>query len=243
MARYFEYVEALRAVCQRRKFALKKIGSVGRSKEYPLYAVTLKGRRPRRTICFAAGVHGDEGSGPEAVLEFLKIVEPGDFSGLKVILLAVANPYGFDRGQRRGSLGQDINRHFSDRRLVAENKILYDFVKNEKIFIFISFHEDDVNSGFYICPSGDPLRDFYQKLISEVAKIAPLTGRGRLYRWKIRNGYLADFVPDGSFEGRLRRDGALYSLATETPDRLPIKRQLEVNLKVIFTALAFAQRT
>jgi len=148
---YSNYVKTLTVLCKKRGFRLQKIGSVGYKKEYPIFAITFNNSpKIQRTICLVGGLHGEEPAGPLALSKFLQTFQPRKYPKTKIIVLPVANPTGFDRGVRQNFLGWDVNRHFFDKRLVAENKIICNFLKNEKIDILHTLHEDYERKKFYL---------------------------------------------------------------------------------------------
>ena len=66
----------------------------------PLECVCLCGVKPGQTLAVTAGVHGCEYVGVQALRTLARELVPDDMTG-NVILLPLANPYGFYAGAKR----------------------------------------------------------------------------------------------------------------------------------------------
>src|SRR3989338_3395614 len=104
---YLKYLRELKAICRKKRLLLKRIPSIH---AYPLYMVILN-PRAKKAVCFSAGIHGDEISGPWAIVDFLKKYKSSEYPSLKIFIYPIANPAGFDIGKRRCEHNKDLNRH------------------------------------------------------------------------------------------------------------------------------------
>lgn len=119
-----------------------------------------------KSLCFSAGIHGEEPAGPEAVLKFVEQVKvPKD---VFVMIFPCVNPYGFNRGSRRNAFRQDINRRFCDKLLSNEAKTVYGLLKSNPVDLFVSLHEWSGKDGFYMYAS-DKIK---KKELLEIPKLA-----------------------------------------------------------------------
>lgn len=114
----------------------------------PLYAVgpALRPVRPRACLCLAAGIHGDEPAGVEAVV---RLLEGG---GLPVdvdwLALPALNPAGLARGTRTNPDGIDLNRAFDLEDPPPEVAAARGAVRDRRFDLFVCCHEDDEAGGW-----------------------------------------------------------------------------------------------
>lgn len=232
---YAAYCEELRAVCRAKRIPLETIGASGKRGEYPLYKIVLNNTRAaQRTICFSAGIHGDETSAPIAVLEFLRAWKKERYPNVKIILFPVANPWGYDRGKNRNGAHRNLNRHFCGAPLRDENKLLYHAVKREHLDLFCALHEDDGKKDFYFyvydrAKRWDPL---YDTILKTAERFIPLCNHPTIYNLTATHGVVFN-KRDGAFEDRLNRDGVPHSLCLEVSDTLPFESMIAVNLALM----------
>lgn len=241
---YFSYIQKLTTICTQRHFRLEVLSLVGKKNEYPLYKVTSNGNE-KKTICFSAGIHGDEISGPFAVLKFLKTVDFKKPNTPKIILFPVANPTGFHAGiVNRNFQNFNLNRHFRDKEMRKENKTLYNAIKKEHLQCFMSLHEDDVHTGAY-------LHAYMQKKVStilprnilkNVNRSIPIWKKSRVFSMRANDGLIVKPKPDGSFEERMHHDGVPYSFCLEVPYITPLNLRVQANVAAMKTVLAEYQK-
>lgn len=241
---YLPYLTRLIRVCREKNYQVKTIGLAGRKKEFPIVKVSISAGRVKRTICFSAGIHGDEICGPEAVLAFLKKYKP--VPGLRIIILPVGNPYGYNRGGYRNLANINLNRHFFDTKLSGENKILYNAVKNENLFFFASFHEDDEMRDTYMYGYSKNVEDkfLYQNILRRSSAVSPVTNTAKIYRRKAEAGVIfRSKIINGGFEDRMFTDGVPYSICLEPSNSKPLKARIGVILSVMAGIIEFSQGT
>ncbi len=93
-----KYTDYLKEVYRIKKEKLKVI-KIGEVCKYPLIKIIIN-ESGKKTVCFSAGIHGEEIAGPLAVLEFIKRYNIRKFPNIKIILFPIVNPSGFDKGYR-----------------------------------------------------------------------------------------------------------------------------------------------
>lgn len=232
---YAEYAAKLRFFCRQKGLRLRRLGLAG---GHPLFQVVGGPRRASNTVVFSAGIHGDEISGPLGILELIRTFDWGDLRRTRLIMLPVANPWGFANGRRCDAAGHDLNRGFAHKRLRRETRRLHDVLKKERPALFFSLHEDDEEPSFYMYAYGDPGEDSPVRRIIKAAgrRHIPLTRSRRIDGRPARGGVIFN-VHDGSFEHRARIDGAARSICLELPDKRPLTVRIKAAAAVMSALL------
>jgi len=73
--------------------------------------MVIKGKKPGKTMCMTAAVHGDELNGIEIVRRVMYDIDPEDLTG-NIIGIPIVNLQGFQRGSRYLPDRRDLNRFF-----------------------------------------------------------------------------------------------------------------------------------
>jgi len=148
-------------------------------------AVTVHGdsilfwRKPGRApdapcVFFSAGIHGDEPSGPLAVLSFLK--QGGTDDKFSWIIAPVLNPAGLRRGTRENAEGIDMNRDFLQCKSIECQGITEwweDF--DSTIDLHLSLHEDWEATGFYFYAiNSGPMTCVAEEIRDQMEKHLPM---------------------------------------------------------------------
>jgi hypothetical protein len=138
--------------------ALQRSGNLGefavdgRRYESPRYVFSgaLQGQSPIRLGIFA-GLHGDEPSGPEALVIFLTelLRDPSRARGYELYLYPITNPTGYEDGTRHNRAGKDLNREFWCDSVEPEVRILEAELLANRFYGIISLHADDTCTGLY----------------------------------------------------------------------------------------------
>src|SRR4051812_19824084 len=84
------------------------IGAVGDG--YDVIKATLN-KESDKTVIISTGIHGDEIAGPLGLLHWLESTKR-DAYDMKIVLLPLNNPAGYDQKTRRNQHNQDLNRDF-----------------------------------------------------------------------------------------------------------------------------------
>lgn len=236
---YEKFLKRLRKICRKKKIVLKKTGRTGNARKNPLFSVVLNNKQsPKKTVCFSAGIHGDEISGPLSILKFVENFNYRRFQNIKIILFPVANPSGFDKRKRRNYLNRDLNGHFCDKKLTGENKMLYDAVKNEDIFFFHALHEDIDEKRFYLYNFEKKKEKIYRDIVKFTRKYFPIHAGKYAYGDKVSNGIIIN-RKDGSFEDRLFRDGIPFAMCTEIPGKTSMTKRISANIAIMNLVIKF----
>jgi len=239
---YEEYVNKLKEACRKKRWKVKEICCVGKNKEYKIFCIANNPLKYTKTVCFLAGMHGDEIGGPFAIVKFIEKFDAKKFGRLKIIIIIpVGNPSGFDKGKRRNYLNKDLNGHFCGRTLFEENKIIYNAVKNKKIFFVHVLYEDIDEARFYLYNFEKNEEEIYKNIIKMASNHVKINKDKEIYGNKSKNGIIKN-RKDCSFEDRLFRDGTPFSMCTESPGKLPLAKRVDLNVKVMNFVLKFALR-
>ncbi len=240
---YFEFIEQLKETCKEKGINLDKIGAVGGHEEYPFYQLTLRGsENPEVTICFSAGIHGNEIAGPWSAKAFIEQYSPEKYENLKIIIFPVANPSGYDLGKRRNFQNRDLNRHFRNQCLPKENQLLYNSIRKENIFFFHALHEDLDEYRFYLYHFGNEEETIHREIIILAENYFPINRSRQIYNAPARKGVIKDSFYDYSLEHRLRCEGVPFTICTETPGRRELSDRVKLNVDIMNLVAEFSSR-
>jgi predicted deacylase len=197
----------------------------------------------KRTICFIAGIHGNEEAGPYGVLSFL---ESGFHvpNNKRVIIIPLGNPWGFEKGKRENADNEDINRHFLKKELKGECKLLWDALKTEDIDLLHTLHEDPSTDKFYLYYThhkklAEDLRELATKYFiiqkeGEALSKDEKPGQGD----KIRDGLCPlPHVVRGTIEDKAIIEKAIPYITTESPGKADLKKRIAYNRDAIKTSI------
>lgn len=221
------------------KFDLIQIGT---DKSEQIFKVVIN-PNAKRTICFIAGIHGDEHGGPYGALSFLE----SDFhvpSHKRVIIIPLANPIGFQENKRGNADDVDINRHFLKKELIGECKCLWDALKNENIELLHTLHEDPDLKMFYLYYThhkklAEDLRELATRYFDILQKgertsVDENEGQGD----KVINGMVSlPHVVRGTIEDKFLIEKAIPYITTESPGKIDLKKRIEYNKNAIKTSV------
>jgi predicted deacylase len=235
-----EYYSLLKKSCLKKGLSVKKIGDTGKNKAYPIFLVANDIHQNKKTICFCSGIHGDEIAPSLAILNFIKAFDFSRLKDINLIFIPIANPTGFEFKNRKNYQNIDINRHFSDKRLVGENKIIYVYLKRYKIYFFGALHEDLEEENFYMYCFEKKEEKIYREIVKLAKKYFSIKEGGVSVNNKdveghaSKNGIISNITTnDGSIEYRLAHEGVLFSMCTETPGRKELAIRVRFNEEII----------
>src|SRR5208337_4241659 len=112
-----------------------KISKIGEAHGYPLLKIVIN-KSGNKTVCFSAGIHGEEIASPLAIIEFLKEYRKSYAPHVRIIIFPVVNPSGFDKGKRFNKININLNQSFGKRPLPKEDQLFYNETKKKKILFF-----------------------------------------------------------------------------------------------------------
>lgn len=198
--------------------------------------------KAKKTLCCVAGLHGDEKGGPYGVLEFIKS-KPYVPKHKKLVIIPLANPYGFKRDKRWCADGVDMNRHFMDDELIGDCKIVWDAIKDENMSLLHTLHEDGRIKSWYCYYTeykqiAEDLRDLAKKYFpifsDETRKPLKQDEAGDCWGDKIYNGLIPDPIScKNTLEDKVYLEYAIPYITTETPGMANMKKRAEYNFRAI----------
>ncbi len=198
-------------------------------------------------IYLSAGIHGDEISGPLALLEMLR--RPEFFARFDVALFPILNPNGLAKNLRHNDDGIDLNR---DYRNSKSSEIVSHIQALETLGRFdaaLMLHEDFEGIGAYLYELNDGLRPTLgADMIAAMGRHVPIDLRPEIEEVRATGGVLqrADLIAKlGPIEDRPEWPEAIYlshhhtrvSYTTETPKPFPIAARVAAQIAAVQTVL------
>ncbi len=115
---------------------------------YDIPAFTRAGIKNAPRIYISSGMHGDEPSGPQALMEMM---EEGRFQkDIEWFVCPMINPTGHHAGKRENKEGIDLNRDYFLKSTDEIRGHVKWLEKQSVPDVFISLHEDWESTGFYL---------------------------------------------------------------------------------------------
>ena len=199
------------------------------------------------TVYLSAGIHGDEVSGPFALLEMLR--QADFFKAFEVTMFPMLNPEGLVRNVRENAVGIDLNRdyrHSKSAEILGHIEVLKTLGRFDAAMML---HEDFEGVGAYVFELNDedpPVLG--QKIIAAMARHVPIDTRTEIDEFPSRNGVISrrDIARlRGPIENRPDWPEAIYlsmnhtkmSYTTETPKPFPLTQRVQAQIAAVETVL------
>ena len=228
-------VAALNARLQKLGPAVSEIGRV----EYdgvmmPMLAVRRLVSGATRRLCIIAGVHGNEPAGVEAAARLAEkaIGNPALYPGLNLLIVPLANPWGWSRNLRHSGANQDINRGFAAGKGV-EALIVTDLLARERCDGLVDLHGDRARREFSVITYDNPDLATAKALTAEVA------AQGIALRAGMPDGVFTRGLNDAASKARptlalyARQHGTRFVYVVESPRRLEFETRVRLHLQAI----------
>lgn len=228
-------VAALNARLQKLGPAVSEIGRV----EYdgvamPMLAVRRLVPGATRRLCVIAGVHGNEPAGVEAAARLAEkaIGDPALYPGLNLLIVPLANPWGWSRNLRHSGANQDINRGFAAGKGV-EALIVTDLLARERCDGLVDLHGDRARREFSVITYDNPDLATAKALTAEVA------AQGIALRAGMPDGVFTRGLNDAASKARptlalyARQHGTRFVYVVESPRRLEFETRVRLHLQAI----------
>lgn len=196
-------------------------------------------------VYLSAGIHGDEPSGPLALLELLR---EGFFTTrTHWIICPLLNPGGLAAGTRENPAGIDLNRDYflrSSAEITAHAAWLDNLRRPD---LFISLHEDWETRGFYFYEInlGDDSPERAGAILDAVAPVFPPEPGPEIDGHEVRSDgwiyHAADpDLPEGWPEAiYLAKMGCPISFTFETPSHAPLPSRVAAHVAAVKAACAW----
>jgi murein peptide amidase A len=199
-------------------------------------------------IYLSAGIHGDEISGPHALLEMLR--RPDFFAACDATIFPILNPDGLAKNLRNNAGGIDLNRDYRNSKsaeIIGHIEVLKTLGRFDAAMML---HEDYEGIGAYLYELNDALSPTLgTEIIAAMGRHVPIDLRTEIEEFPARGGVLSrkDIVAlRGPIEERPEWPEAIYlsvnhtqvSYTTETPKPFPIEQRVAAQIAAVETLLA-----
>jgi murein peptide amidase A len=211
-----------------------------------LQRIALGGRGAPK-IYLSAGIHGDEISGPLALLGMLR--QPQFFAQFDATIFPILNPDGLAKNVRENAAGIDLNRDYRNPKS-AEIASHIEALQTQGHFdAAMMLHEDFEGIGAYLFELNDELSPTLgREIIAAMGRHVPIDTRPEIDEFPARGGVLSrkDIVAiRGPIEERPEWPEAIYlsinhtrvSYTTETPKPFPIEQRVQAQIAAVQTLL------
>ncbi|MEI7741225.1 MAG: succinylglutamate desuccinylase/aspartoacylase family protein [bacterium] len=230
--RYEDYLRELKSACKKSNYSFSVIDSVGGSRKIPFVMVrSKKWSVSKKTVCFSAGIHGNEIAASYAVLRAIEKDVFGKFKDIQVLIFPVANPTGFGIG-RENFENYNLNRHFGSKRGRLENLLIEATILKARPFFIHTMHEDADEKKFYLYGFDKNRDKIYRKILNIFARKYPILKARKIYDEKADRGIIYD-AHDGSLESWAHKNGAGLSMCSEVPGRLSWDERVLFHVRVM----------
>src|ERR1700677_2823739 len=198
-------------------------------------------------IYLSSGIHGDEISGPLALLRLLR--QPDYFSGFDVTMFPILNPHGLARDLRLNADGIDLNRDYRNTKSAEIRRHIEVLKTLGRFAAAMMLHEDYEGIGAYLYELNDTLpKGLGNKIIAAMGRHVPLDMRPEIEEVRAPGGVLqrSDLVlKHGPLEDRAEWAEAAYlnvyhtavSYTTETPKPFPLEDRIQAQIAAVDTLL------
>jgi murein peptide amidase A len=203
------------------------------------------GAPPR--LYLSAGIHGDEISGPLALLEMIR--HPDFFAGFEVTMFPILNPDGLARGVRTNRDEIDLNRDYRNSRSLEIKGHIETLLTLGRFDASVMLHEDYEGIGAYVYELNDTLDpELGAKIIGAMGLHVPIDQRPEIEEAPAHGGVISrrDLIGKlGRLEDRTEWAEATYlmvyhtgvSYTIETPKPFPIEARVKAHVAAVETVL------
>ena len=198
-------------------------------------------------LYLSAGIHGDEISGPLALLEMIR--QPGFFADFDVTMFPILNPGGLARGVRTNRDEIDLNRDYRNPRSLEIKGHIEALLTLGRFDASMLLHEDYEGIGAYLYELNDTFDPgLGAKIIAAMGSHVPIDLRPEIEEAPARGGVISrrDLAAKlGRLEDRLEWAEATYltvyhtkvSYTIETPKPFPIKARVSAHIAAVETLI------
>jgi len=199
------------------------------------------------SVYLSAGIHGDEISGPLAILEMLR--RPGFFAAFDTTLFPILNPHGLARNRRENADGIDLNRDYRNSKSEEIRSHIEALKTLGRFDASMMLHEDFEGIGAYLYELNDELpQGLGKKIIAAMGRHVPIDQRPEIEEVRATGGVIqrSDIrLKHGSFEERPDWPEAIYlclhhtkvAYTTETPKPFPLVDRIAAQIAAVETML------
>ena len=195
----------------------------------------------------SAGIHGDEISGPVAILEMLR--QADFFKGFATTIFPMLNPDGLALGTRGNADGIDLNRDYRNPKSAEIESHLETLKTLPRFDAAMMLHEDFEGIGAYLYELNDSLPPMLgREIIAAMGRHVPIDLRPEIEEVSASGGVLQRkdlILKHGRIEERPDWPEAIYlsvhhthvCYTTETPLPFPLEQRVQAQIAAVRTLL------
>jgi murein peptide amidase A len=198
-------------------------------------------------VYLSSGIHGDEISGPYALLRVLH--QPDFFAGFEVTIFPILNPNGLVRGTRFNADQIDLNRDYRNSRSQEIQGHIAALQTLGRFDAALMLHEDIDGIGAYLYELNQVLSPTLgAEMVTAMGCHVPIDHRPEIEEAPAHGGVISrkDLIQKlGKLEDRPDWPEAIYlalhhtevSFTTETPVPFPLEQRIQAQIAAIATVL------
>jgi len=240
------YVRDIEEAAQAGNWTIRYLSSCASSARPWLYRAARTGSRTPR-IYLSSGIHGDEISGPLALLEMLR--QSDFFTDFDVTLFPILNPDGLARRTRGNADGIDLNRDYREPKSAEIASHVATLQTLGRFDAAMLLHEDFEGIGAYLYELNEALSPTLGgDIMTAMGRHVPIDLRPEIEEISAANGIIQrrDIVlKHGPIENRPDWPEAIYlsvhhtkvSYTTETPMPFPLEQRVKAQIAAVTTLL------
>jgi hypothetical protein len=195
-----------------------------------------------RNLYLSTGIHGDEPSGPLAVLQLL---EENRWPAANLWLVPCLNPTGFPLSTRENAHGIDLNRDYRHLTTTEISAHVAWLNQQPQFDLTLLLHEDWESNGFYVYElNPHKLPSLAESIVEAVRDLCPIETSELVDSWPCNAGIIR---PNLDPKDRPQWAEALYlsvhksrlSYTLETPSDFDLRLRVRVHVRAVRRALEF----
>ena len=195
-----------------------------------------RARSSATNLYVATGIHGDEPSGPLALLQLL---QENTWPDVNLWLVPCTNPTGFRRNTRENQSGIDLNRQYRDPaapEIVAHKAWLQ---RQPRFHLSLLLHEDWEANGFYVYELNPKNQfSFAEPIVEAVRPVCPIETAERVDDFECRGGIIRPKInpaerPEWAEAIYLVVHHADCSYTLETPSDFPLPFRVQAHVTAL----------
>jgi protein MpaA len=198
-------------------------------------------------LYLSSGIHGDEMSGPFALLEMIR--QPGCFDAFDVTMFPILNPNGLARGVRTNRDEIDLNRDYRNSKSLEIKSHIETLQTLGRFDASMLLHEDYEGIGAYLYELNETLDpELGGKIIAAMALHVPIDLRPEIEQGTAHGGVISrrDLIAKlGRIEDLPEWAEAIYlavhhtdvSYTIETPKPFPIEARVKAQIAAVETLM------
>jgi len=218
-----------------------RLQAFARSGGYPIYYLSsAPSAKPRPSIYFSAGIHGDEPAATEGLISWVE-KNPRVLRGIQADIFPCLNPWGLVANNRLDIRGRDLNRCFNNP-CVPQIRAQLKLFRQRRFDLALTLHEDYDARGLYIYEVPGRRPHWAEDLLQAAAPHVPPDLRSNIEGRRAKGGIVRrkvspDMMPDWPEAFLLHFSHAGRTFTIETPSEFSIDARVAAQVAVIDLAV------